>query len=70
MKIAADGTIKVWDAITGKHSQTLDGHLAGISAISWSPDSQTLASGSDDKSIRLWDIVNVLNIFIYFEECC
>lgn len=34
---------------------TLSGHLAGISTLSWSPDSRTLASGSDDKSIRLWD---------------
>lgn len=35
--------------------RTLEGHLAGISAIAWSPDSNTLASGSDDKIIRLWD---------------
>lgn len=33
---------------------TLSGHLAGISTLAWSPDSATLASGSDDKSIRLW----------------
>ena len=56
---AADGTIKVWDAQTGKLQNTLEGHLAGISAISWSPDSQIIASGSDDKNIRLWDAINV-----------
>lgn len=32
------------------------GHLAGINTLAWSPDSKILASGSDDKSIRLWDI--------------
>jgi COMPASS component SWD3 len=51
---SADGTIKIWDAATGKHMRTLEGHLAGASTIAWSPDSNTIASGSDDKAIRLW----------------
>lgn len=51
---SADGTIKIWDAVTGKHMRTLEGHLAGVSTITWSPDSNTIASGSDDKTIRLW----------------
>ena len=51
---SADGTIKIWDAATGKHMRTLEGHLAGVSTIAWSPDSNTIASGSDDKAIRLW----------------
>lgn len=51
---SADGTIKIWDAHTGKLQHTLEGHLAGISTIAWGPDSQFIASGSDDKSIRLW----------------
>nr|POE78059.1 wd repeat-containing protein 5 [Quercus suber] len=53
---AADCTIRIWDAYTGQLSHTLEGHLAGISTIAWSPDSKILASGSDDKIIRLWDI--------------
>ncbi|KAJ0166526.1 WD repeat-containing protein 5, partial [Colletotrichum tanaceti] len=54
---SADGTIKIWDAATGEHMDTLVGHMAGVSCVAWSPDSGTLASGSDDKSIRLWDRV-------------
>ncbi len=56
---AADATIRIWETTTGKHLRTLEGHLAGISTIAWSPDSKTLASGSDDKSIRLWDVATV-----------
>ncbi len=70
MALAADATIKIWDAVSGKHMQTLEGHMAGVSTIAWSPDSKTLASGSDDKSIRLWDIHTVshrtaLTVFPY-----
>ena len=54
---SSDGTIKVWDAATGSHMDTLVGHMAGVSCVAWSPDSNTLASGSDDKAIRLWDKV-------------
>ncbi|CAG9938181.1 unnamed protein product [Clonostachys rosea f. rosea IK726] len=54
---SADGTIRIWDAATGSHMDTLVGHMAGVSCIAWSPDSNTIASGSDDKAIRLWDRV-------------
>ena len=59
---AADATIRIWDTATGKHMLSLEGHLAGISTIAWSPDSKSLASGSDDKSIRLWDVSTVSSI--------
>lgn len=54
---SADATVKIWDAATGAHMDTLVGHMAGVSCVAWTPDSNTLASGSDDKAIRLWDRV-------------
>lgn len=54
---SADATIKIWDAATGEHMDTLVGHMAGVSCLAWTPDSNTLATGSDDKAIRLWDRV-------------
>ncbi|OKL61652.1 hypothetical protein UA08_03431 [Talaromyces atroroseus] len=51
----ADGTLKVWDALTGKLIHTFEGHLAGISTVAWGPDNETIATGSDDKTIRLWN---------------
>ncbi|PHH55812.1 Protein will die slowly [Ceratocystis fimbriata CBS 114723] len=52
---SADTTIKIWDAQTGDHVDTLVGHLAGVNCVAWASDSRLLASGSDDKAIRLWD---------------
>lgn len=56
---AADGTVKIWHAQNGVFDQTLESHMAGISDVSWSPDSKTLATASDDKTIRLWDLRSV-----------
>lgn len=55
----ADGAIKIWDTLSGKLIHTFEGHLAGVSTIAWSPDGATIASGSDDKTIRLWNVSTV-----------
>ena len=39
----------------GIHS-ILEGHIKGVSCVSFSPDSKYIASGSSDKTIRLWDV--------------
>ncbi|MFM6026615.1 MAG: hypothetical protein ACKPER_27480, partial [Dolichospermum sp.] len=39
----------------GNLLQTLTGHSSGVLSLAYSPDGQTLASGSDDKTIKLWN---------------
>ena len=39
----------------GPELQTLEGHTAGVSAAAISGDGTLLASGSDDRTVRLWD---------------
>ncbi len=36
--------------------QTLTGHSKLVTSVAYSPDGQTLASGSNDNTIKLWDV--------------
>ena len=49
-------TIQLWDLTTGKLLTTLKGHSDWVSAITLSPDAQTIASSSLDRTIRLWSL--------------
>ena len=67
-----DNRIYLWDAATGKHKTTLDGHaeMEDTTSIAFSPDGSILASGGDDGYILLWDTITAMPFasFIADEE--
>jgi WD40 repeat protein len=59
-------SLRIWDATSLNELAILKGHQDRITSLSWSPDSQWLASTSGsvmspgkDNSIRLWDVASL-----------
>jgi WD40 repeat protein len=52
----SEGEIQLWDVTNSNHLATMRGHAGPIEALAFSPDGKTLASGSYDKTTKLWDV--------------
>jgi WD40 repeat protein len=50
-----DGTVRLWDR-QGNQLALFQGHEYGVWSVSFSPDGQTIASGSSDDMVRLWRV--------------
>jgi WD40 repeat protein len=50
------GVVKLWDHSTGKLKSVCRGHTIYVYALAFSPNGQTLATGSFDSTGKLWDV--------------
>lgn len=56
MIVFMDKTVRVWHVAAGKEER-FRGHKAPVITIAWSPNGKQLASGSYDRTIRIWDLI-------------
>ena len=48
------GELRLWDVATAKPVSVLQGHTKGIWCVRFAPNGETLASLSDDSTVKLW----------------
>ena len=53
-------SLKIWDLEQGTLLKTLTGHTMEVISLAWSPDGQYLVSGSQDRTIKFWDLAKIL----------
>ncbi|KAJ5519970.1 hypothetical protein N7463_000423 [Penicillium fimorum] len=53
---SSDGTVGIWELVTGRCISTLKDPSRLACSIAWSPDASQLALGSIDTMVRIWDL--------------
>jgi WD40 repeat protein len=58
------GMVKIWRTSDHKVLGTLKGHKQSVWQIAFAPDSRTLATASDDKTVRIWNVAQAKTLQI------
>ncbi len=56
LAVSGQHTIELWDPGSGRLLHTLKGHKDTVWSMAFSSDGKRIVSGSDDKTIRFWDV--------------
>jgi WD40 repeat protein len=59
--------VRIWAVNSGNHSPLIiyHGHTAGVQAVAWSPDGNRIVSGSNDKTVQVWDALTGTQVALY-----
>ena len=48
---------------------TLRGHSGDVNSVAYSPDGKHIVSGSDDKTVKIWDSTTSKEVSVLFCDC-
>ncbi len=63
--VGYDAILMVWELTTGECVRTLSGHTDWVNAVAVTPDGRFAISGSEDKTVRVWELKNGQMIALY-----
>jgi WD40 repeat protein len=55
---SVDGTVGIWNVVTGEKESELEGHTKCVKSLAFSPDGSRIVSGSIDQTVRIWNITS------------
>jgi len=63
-----DGTVHLWDALTGSTLLTYSGHTTSVITARWSPHGRTIASGDLSGFLHIWDATTAKTLLAYKKQ--
>jgi WD40 repeat protein len=61
--VTGPASVRLWDLATSRPiGAPLTGHTGPVTSVAFSRDGTTLAAGSADHTVRLWDVAYLVNV--------